>query len=64
MEGDAGFSSGGLCRVRDKQFIIVNERSTEREKVKTLVQSLRRFDLSKVYVRPALRDLLTEPDEE
>ena len=64
MEGDAGFSTGGLCRVRNKQYIIVNARATMREKVNTLSGSLRRFDLSHIYIRPALRYLLAPADEE
>ena len=58
MEGETAFPSGGLCRIRDKQFIIVNTRATTREKVQTLARAIRRFDLSRIYLRPALRDFL------
>ena len=58
LEGEAAFPSGGLCRVRDKQFIIINEKASTGEKVQTLARALRRFDLSGVYLRPALRDFL------
>jgi hypothetical protein len=64
LEGDAAFSSGGLCRIRDKHIIIVDERTSTKEKVLTLARVLRRFDLSRIFMRPALRDLLEGCGEE
>ncbi len=64
LEGETVFPSGGLCRIKDKQLIIVNKRAAAGEKVQTLARALRRFDLSRVYLRPALRDLLEGPEEE
>jgi len=58
LEGESAFPSGGLCRIKDKKYIIVNERASTGEKVRTLSKALRRFDLSRVYLRPALRDFL------
>lgn len=58
LEGEGPLAGGGLCRLREKMFIIVNERFSAKEKVRTLAHSLKRFDLSNIYVKPALRDLL------
>ncbi len=58
LEGEALSSPGGLCRIRGRQVIMVNKGGSIGEKAGTLARALRRFDLSKVYVRPALRDLL------
>ena len=58
MEGDNTFSSGGMCRIRDKQVIIVNQRAATGDKLKTLVKALKSFDLTQIYLRPVLRDLL------
>ncbi len=60
IESETAFPSGGLCRIRDKQVIIVNTKATVGEKVQTLTRALRRFDLSNIYLKPALRDLLEE----
>jgi len=60
MEGDDPFSSGGLCRIRDKQVIIINQKAATTDKVRTLVKALRCFDLSQIYLRPILRDLLED----
>ena len=65
LEGETGFPAGGLCRVRDRQFIIVNSRAPTAEKIQTLTRALRRFDLSGIYLKPALRDLLERyPDDD
>ncbi len=60
IESETAFPSGGLCRIRGKQVIIVNTKATVGEKVQTLTRALRRFDLSNIYLKPALRDLLEE----
>ncbi len=60
MEGETAFPSGGLCRIRGNHVIIVNKRTTDGEKVRTIADALRRFDLSRVYLKPVLRDLLED----
>lgn len=50
--------SGGLCRVKGSFVIIINSRATTKTKIQAMVEALRHFDLSGVYVRPALRELL------
>lgn len=49
---------GGFCRLRGKRLIIVNERLPTKGRMRMLANSLKRFDLRNVYVRPALRDIL------
>ena len=61
IESETPFHSGGLCRIRGKQVIIVNTKASVGEKVKTLTRALRRFDLGHIYLKPALRDLLEKP---
>jgi hypothetical protein len=56
--GDAASTAGGLCRLKDRYVVIVNAAAGPRGKVETLARALKRFDLSRVYVRPAIRDLL------
>lgn len=64
MGGETAFPKGGLCRIRDKHFIIMNKGATTTEKVETLASALRRFDLTRVYLRPALRALLEQDTDE
>jgi len=56
--GKIAASKGGLCRIRGRPVIIVDKRACLEEKKDLLLQSLRRFDLSGVYVVPAIRELL------
>lgn len=60
---ESTFIPGGLCRVKGKQLIILNAAAPASEKVQTLAKALRRFDLSGVYVIPAVRKLLEGSDE-
>jgi hypothetical protein len=58
LESETTFPTGGLCRIKDKKYIIVNESASTGEKVRTIAKALRRFDLSRIYLKPALRDFL------
>ena len=62
MEAETPFPSGGLCRIKGSHVIIVNISVADGEKVRTIADALRRFDLSQVYLKPALRDLLEKSD--
>ncbi len=53
--------SGGLYRLKGKNVIVVDARATAKDRVRTLVQALKPFDLTNVYIRPALRELLEKP---
>jgi hypothetical protein len=58
MESEETFFAGGLCRIKGKYVIIINRRATRREKICILARALKRFDLSQVYLKPALREFL------
>lgn len=58
LEGEKSFLSGGFCRIRNKHLVILNEMAATGEKVHTLARALKRFDLSQIYLRPAIRDFL------
>ncbi len=51
---------GGSCRLRGAQLIIVDKHRTQAEKCRILAEELKRFDLSKIFVTPAIRGLLEE----
>jgi len=64
MEGEKASMTGGLCRIRGKHTIIINKQISLEQKVRALKRALKRFDLSRIYVKPALRDLLEKNSEE
>ena len=62
-EGDPAPVRGGLCRVNDRQIIFVDERLGVMERIVVLAEALGRFDLSEVFVSPAIRRLVTRSAE-
>ena len=51
-------SSGGLCRVEGKYVIILHSKATVKEKIQVMIAALQQFDLSDIYVKPVIRELL------
>ncbi len=54
------FSPGGLCQLKGKYLVILNSAAAKEDKIETLVKAVTRFDLSQVYLRPGLRELLDD----
>jgi hypothetical protein len=55
---EAIFSSGGLCKLKGQYLLIVNSKSSIRDKIEALATAVNRFDLGRVYLRPGLRAFL------
>ena len=51
-------SSGGLCRVEGKHVIILNSKSSVKEKIQVMIAALQQFDLRDMYIKPVIRELL------
>jgi hypothetical protein len=51
---------GGLCRVEGQYVIILNSKSTVKEKIQVAIKALQQFNLSEIYIKPAIRELLEE----
>ena len=62
MEEASG--TGGLCRIKGKYVLIIHSRATVIEKIGVMTKALRQFDLTDIYVRPVIRQLLEESGEE
>ena len=50
--------TGGFCRIKGKDFVIINKKAAARERMPILIAALHRYDLSQIYVLPSLRELL------
>ena len=61
---EGSFFTGGLCRLKGKDILIVNSDATMADKIQTLAKALKRFDLSQIFMRPALREFLAKLPEE
>ncbi len=55
---------GGLCLLRGEYVIIINSKATTKDRMKTLATALKHFDLDRIYLRPALRELLDKIPEQ
>ena len=51
-------SSGGLCRVEGKYVVILNSKATVKEKIQVMIEALQQFDLTDMYIKPVIRELL------
>jgi hypothetical protein len=58
LKKEGGFAAGGLCRLKGQYILIINSRSTARDKIEILAAAVNRFDLSRLYLKPGLRDYL------
>ena len=57
------FSAGGLCRVEGQYILILNSKTTTKEKIDVSVKALQQFDLSNMYVKLVIRELLEKYDD-
>jgi hypothetical protein len=62
MEETSG--TGGLCRIKGEYVLIIHYRATVKEKIAVMTRALKHFDLTDLYVRPVIRELLEAIDEE
>ena len=58
IKKEGAFYPGGLCRLQDKYVLILNSRATIRDKIEALAKAVNRSDLSKIYLRPGVREFL------
>ena len=54
--------SGGFCRVRGQDFVIINKKTSRIEKIHIFTNVLKRYDLSQIYILPSLREMLDMED--
>ena len=50
--------NGGLCKVREKQVLYVNQMLSKDQQLEVLLRGLSEIHVEDVYVLPALRELL------
>ena len=59
FEEDIENSLGGLLKLKGRHVILVNREKPLKAQVKTLIKALRKFNIQGLYVKPALRELLS-----
>ena len=61
---DGSLHTGGFCRVREQDYVIINKKASARDKIHVLAAALRRYDLRDLYVLPSVRKILDIPESE
>lgn len=51
---------GGLCKVEDKFYIIIDKKAKDDYKASVIARSLKNFDLSNIHLKPKIREYLEE----
>jgi hypothetical protein len=57
---EKGDFSGGLCRVDDKQIMIINKKLSDDQKIKVLASAIAQLNLDNIYILPAIREIIEE----
>ncbi len=58
IQKEGSFYPGGLCRIKGETVMIINSKAADDDKIQVLARAVTSFDLSQVYLRPALREFL------
>jgi len=58
LKKESAFFPGGLCKVKGEDIIIINSTAPIDDKIEIMGKALSFFDLSNIYVLPALREFL------
>ncbi len=58
IQKESVFFPGGYCKVKGQDMIIINSKATLDDKVEIIARALNLFDLSQIYVLPAVRELI------
>ncbi len=54
---------GGLCNLRGKDVVIMDRKTTPRDRIDLLVRVLRKFDLSPIFMKPYIRLIIGDGSE-
>jgi len=58
IQKESAFFPGGYCKVKGRDLIIINSKASLDDKVEIIARALALFDLSQIYVLPAVRELI------
>ena len=57
-------SEGGICTLRGKRILMVDESLNDAGKIEVMAQALCREAIEEVYIRPEVREILDKAREE
>lgn len=61
---EKGDFAGGLCKLKDKQLLILNSAMPPNQKIRILANELSQMELDNVFMVPALRQVIDDVGKE
>ena len=58
IQKESAFFPGGFCRVKGKDLIIINSKASVDDKIEIMGRAFLSFDLSQIFILPAIRELI------
>jgi len=55
-----GSFSGDSCTIKDERFIVLNKNKPVEQKIKRFAQVFAKLNLSNIYIKPAIRELVNQ----
>ncbi|HDP99726.1 MAG TPA: hypothetical protein ENN22_11170 [bacterium] len=60
---EKGDFSGGLCKMPDRNLIIINSNLPLEQKINLIASELCLLELNHIYIRPVLREIISKAHE-
>ena len=55
---DKGNFKGGYCLLEKEKIIVINKLKPLEQRIRALAQAFSRLDISTIYLKPAIRDII------
>ena len=59
---EKGDFNGGYCLLEEKRIIVVNKQKPIEQRVRALARAFTKLDTSKIYLKPAIREMIETED--
>ena len=51
---------GGMCRINDEKFVIVNKRLLVNNKIKIIAKEVSNLNIEEIFILPAIKEIILE----
>ena len=59
---EKGNFNGGYCLLEEQRIIVINKVKPLEQRIRALAQAFSRFDISQIYLKPAIREMIESED--
>ena len=61
---EKGNFNGGYCLLEKERIIVINKLKLLEQRIRALAQAFSQLDISKLYIKPVIRDLISSEKNE